>query len=562
MMNLKLLVVFVLLTGPAVAQPNAALQTLAKSFFEWRARTQPATGDDIPRVERPQGWVPDYSPEALKHYHSFYTSFRKQLNELSLYGFSRSDSVDYLLLHSAIERVNWELNVLKLPYRNPDFYVHQTLGAVFELLLIHTPITDQRIEEITRRLDSFENTLAHARQNLTDPFLGGAKIAIANLDGIGQKLEQVRLALNPQIKNTYRTPLGKAISRAGFALESYKAWLNGRLPAMNPKFEVGRDHYVYFLRNIALMPYTPEELLLIGQKEWARSVAFDLFEEIKNKDLPPNATFRNSQEQIAKEKIEEQAMRDFLEANDILTVPAGTGHYLNKKLPAHVEPLRFMGVTDDLTSETRLQEDGVSYIPEPSLNNPFFYRAIAQDPRPLIAHEGVPGHYFQLVRSWNHENPIRRRYFDSGANEGIGFYVEEMLLQLGLFDNKPRTREILYKWMRLRALRVEVDISLALGRFDIDKAAEYLHTTVPMDEATAREEADMFMLTPGQAISYQIGKSQIVDFLMEARLYQGEQFSLRHFHDYVMKNGNVPIALQRWEYLEKSDQVKKLWPVR
>jgi len=50
----------------------------------------------------------------------------------------------------------------------------------------------------------------------------------------------------------------------------------------------------------------------------------------------------------------------------------------------------------------------------------------------------------QLALSWAHENPIRRRYYDSGANEGIGFYAEEMMLQAGLWADSPRSREIIY----------------------------------------------------------------------------------------------------------------------
>jgi len=164
-------------------------------------------------------------------------------------------------------------------------------------------------------------------------------------------------------------------------------------------------------------------------------------------------------------------------------------------------------------------------------------------------HEGIPGHYFQLCLSWKHEDPIRRHYYDSGANEGIGFYAEEMMLQAGLFDDSPRTREIIYNFMRLRALRVEVDVKLALGEFTLEQAAKYLQEKIPMDSATAQQEAIVFATGPGQAITYQIGKLQIIKFLAEARMQQGEKFNLRAFHDFVWKNGNVPIALQRWEYL-------------
>ena len=78
-----------------------------------------------------------------------------------------------------------------------------------------------------------------------------------------------------------------------------------------------------------------------------------------------------------------------------------------------------------------------------------------------------------------------------------------------------------------------------------------------MDRDTARQEAISFSTAPGQAITYQIGKLQITRFLAEARLQQGDKFNLRAFHDFVWKNGNVPISLQRWEYLGKDDEVPK-----
>ena len=74
-----------------------------------------------------------------------------------------------------------------------------------------------------------------------------------------------------------------------------------------------------------------------------------------------------------------------------------------------------------------------------------------------------------------------------------------------------------------------------------------------MDATTARQEAIAFSTGPGQAITYQIGKLQITKFLADARMQQSEKFNLRAFHDFVWKNGNVPIALLRWEYLGLKD---------
>jgi uncharacterized protein (DUF885 family) len=214
-----------------------------------------------------------------------------------------------------------------------------------------------------------------------------------------------------------------------------------------------------------------------------------------------------------------------------------------------------MGVTDDLTGPARLDEDGTSYIRKPSNGLGFFALSTARDPRPILVHEGVPGHYFQLCLGWHNADPIRRHYYDSGANEGIGFYAEEMMLQAGFFDDNPHTRETIYSFMRLRALRVEVDVKLALGEFTLQQAADYLASTVPMDKKTALGEAAMFSSTPGQAISYQVGKIQIMQMLSDARRKEGAGFSMLKFNDFVWNNGNVPLSLQRWEMLGDASEV-------
>src|SRR5258708_32172461 len=106
-----------------------------------------------------------------------------------------------------------------------------------------------------------------------------------------------------------------------------------------------------------------------------------------------------------------------------------------------------------------------------------------------------------------------------------------MMLQGGLVDDSPHTREIIYNFMRLRALRVEVDVKLALGEFTLDQAGKYLQEKVPMDSDTARQEAMAFSTGPGQTSTDQIGQLQILKFLTEARMQHGEKFNLQPFHD-------------------------------
>jgi hypothetical protein len=563
MQTLKfLLICWLLLLSPAIvaSEPDrdVALQALAADFFEWRRVQQPVTGDDILRVERPEAWVPDFSPEALDEYRERYYAFLQALDQLDTEGWSIEDQVDAQLLKAAIERVHWELDVLKLPQRNPLFYLDQTLGSIFELLVLSSPITASRSENILLRLEHFPSTLKSARINLDQAVRPFAEAAIETLDGIDVRLLAVQAALKDEFPAELGERLAASTKAAVKALEKYREWLRSGLDTMQTAFAIGPHSYQWFLTHVALVPYTPGELLAQGQQAWNRSVAWDVIEKNQNRDLPGMPLFKSADHQIKASSLKENEIRVFLESSDLMTVPRWLQHYLNREIPDYLAPLSFMGVTDDLTSENRLDEDAYSYIPDPAEDLSYFKLASARDPRPLIIHEGIPGHYFQLALSWANPDPIRRRYIDSSVNEGIGFYVEELLLQAGLFDYSPRSREIIHSFMRLRALRVEVDIRLAVGDFTIEQAGDYLARAVPMDRETAVAEAVFFAFYPGQAISYQIGKLQILQFLSDAKLDQEEDFSLRRFHDYLMENGNVPIALQRWEYLGRDDQVLRL----
>jgi len=534
------------------------LQRLAADFWTWRAANQPISSDDIPRIERPDGWTSDWSHEAIERRRHKLNDFTTRHRNIDPESWPITQQVDYRLIGSAIARVHWELNITRGHERNPGFYVDQTLGLLFLAVLKPPPFTEARSREIIRYLQSFTHTVAAAKKNLSSPIKPFALAAMEKLFDARDRLMKVADSLGPVLSGVNATELHISTAEAIIALESFYHWLKTEVDGMTEATAIGRESYVWFLKHVALMPFTPEQLLVMGAHEWERSVAFETCEQTRNQGLPELDLFPDQVTQMAQEEFWEAASRRFLEAKGILTVPGWMKHYRNLPLPPYVEPLSFMGVTDDLTSDNRLAEDGVSYIKPPSPDLDYFSLSIAKDPRPLIVHEGVPGHYFQMALSWAHENTIRRRYYDSGANEGIGFYAEELMLQFGFFDDKPKLREIMYNFMRLRALRVEVDVKLATGEFTIDEAAERLEKIVPVDRGTARHEAVFFASSPGQAITYQIGKLQIVKFLADARLHQQQDFNLRAFHDYLWLNGNVPIALLRWELLELRDEIDSL----
>jgi uncharacterized protein (DUF885 family) len=265
-----------------------------------------------------------------------------------------------------------------------------------------------------------------------------------------------------------------------------------------------------------------------------------------------------AEEESARMARDDANIRLYMIEHQILTVTPDLPHWTIRLAPDYVAAFDGLGELDDFTGPSRLRQDGTRWIQPPSNDLPYFWKAYAQDTRTTGVHEGVPGHFFQLSLSLRNPDLIRRQYYDSVANEGIGFYAEEMMLQTGLYDDSPRSREIIYNFARLRALRVEVDVKLAVGEFTIAQAADYLARTVPMDKKTAEGEAAGFATAPGLGIAYEIGKLQIERMLAQQRLQKGDKFTLQEFHDYVWSNGNVPLSLQRWELLGLDDDVKKV----
>jgi len=535
------------------ASTSDTLDKLANDFWSWRAKYGPFTGDDVNRLERPGG-VRDWSAAAIDQRGRDLKDFDARYQKIDASGWPVPQQVDYRLIGSALSRVHWEFEVNPRWKRDPNFYIEQTLTPIVEALTVPGPYHEARSREILTRIENVPSILQQGSENLDkapEPFV---TVAMQALEGVRERLHKMATSLHP-VTTLDEKELSGASDRAADALEQFRANLQDRLPSSPKETALGRDAYVFFLKNVALYPYSPEQILAMGQQEWNRAVAFEDYEKERNKNVPPLQLAKDTDAWVKDAAAKELQIREFLDKRGILTVPAWLQHYTLRPIPEYLSVLSF-SENDDFTSPSRLNENCIRYVSEPSGNLGYFWRATAQDPRPIIVHEGIPGHYFQLCRSWKHEDPIRRHYYDSGANEGIGFYAEEMMLQNGLFDDSPHTREIIYNFMRLRALRVEVDVKLALGQFSLEEAAKYLEQKVPMDEQTARQEAIAFSTGPGQALTYQIGKLQIMQLLADARMQQGDKFNLRAFHDFVWKNGNVPIALQRWEYLGASDEVE------
>ncbi len=531
-----------------------SLAELTREFWAWRDATVPDSYDDITRVERPAGWLPDWSPGAVTARRGALAAFAARYRALELSGEPVGTQVDGRLLGSALARVHWELDLVAAWRYNPRFYVDQALVGVYNLLLVPAPVDAGRAAAVTALLRHVPVVLDAARANLaghaTRPFAECALRVLADAD---ERLRTAMTALATHVPAEARGALAAAAAVAAGALVSYRDWLTALLPSCRPPTPIGPAAFGYFLHRVALLPHTAAELREMGSQGWDRAVATEAVLRRRVRAEPP--VLPDADTQLAVQLADERAVRGYYVEHGLLSQPESLRRYRFDHLPAYLAPLTWLGVPHHAAGPSRVDEAAVRYVPAPHDELPYFQLADARDPRVGIAHEGA--HAQQLALSWAHPNPVRRHYYDSAANEGIAFYNEELLLLAGLYDGTPASARFVANAMRLRCLRVTVDIALALGDLGLDEAADVLATSVPMDRQTAWEEAVFFAGNPGQGLSFQTGKLQILDLLTTAAGQLGDRFDLRAFHDRLWREGNVPLALQRWELLGRRDHLDR-----
>src|SRR5215216_1133687 len=308
---------YVALLAEVQAQPDS-LEKLAADFWAWRAKYAPFTPDDVNRIDRPGG-MRDWSRVSIEQRRKDLTAFEARWKKLSPTQWPIPQQADHKLVGSAFSRVRWELEGNPRWKRDPNFYIEQTLTALSEALTVPAPYDETHSREILTRIENIPSILLQGSENLENPPAAFATVAVQNLDGIRDHLRTMASALvgSTTLK---AEELNAATDRAADALEKFQQELKDNLPKLPQQTALGRDAYIWFLRNVALMPFTPEELLAMGRQEWNRAVAFEAYEKNRNKDVPPLKIATDTSTWIKDAAKKELQIRKFLEDRSILTV--------------------------------------------------------------------------------------------------------------------------------------------------------------------------------------------------------------------------------------------------
>ncbi len=542
-------------TSPAVAQA-ASRPELTEIFATVRELRQPKLVDGIP----------DYSAAAVDEQKTRLADLKRRFDRIDPAGWPVADQVDYLIVRSELDTLDYGLNVYRATSRSPNFYLSSissfgmssgaTLSRLGQLVQLPPPFDRQRAREILDHMRNIPRILEQAKRNLTEPTKEMSRWALPTLANAEDSSRAFAEGLGEHFPPELRGELDAAALEMGASLTDFRAWIEARLPSMPSAEPLGREMYDWILKRIWLLPYDAEDILRMGEQEYARYLSFTAFEEARNEGLPRPQKAATTAEYAARTEADALAIREFLTRRNALTIPDFVGPYRRTEMPAYIQAFSLWAGL----SGYRTQDNGaVKYsVPEDHPYTETYWESIMRvDASTNIFHDGIPGHHFQGLVSARHPSPIRARHRDRVKSEGWSTYWEETAVQLGFYDDRPRSRELIYSFMRLRALRVIVDVKMALGEMTVDEAVAAL-MTVPMDRRIASEEADDFFAAPTGGIVYLVGKLQIERLLTERRRQLGDRFSLRTFHDDLVAAAWVPIELTRWEMTGAGEHARRM----
>jgi uncharacterized protein (DUF885 family) len=527
-----------------------ALRAMALEYYTWRNASYPVVSSD-------QGlhtWddkLTDYSMSAVRARRSHVEDLLARVRAAPpADGSSKDDRIDWLLFRAQLEGAAFFPRVMQPEESDPQLYVNECSNGIFSLLKKEYAPPRTRGRAATERLEAVPALLQTARVNLTKPVRLYAQLAIDSARGGDDLYTTSLLALTEGLTRPERARLLRARDIAVHALHEFAGWLEARLPTMPAWAPMGEEQYNYLLKHVYLLPFDARSVATLGEVELARYRALEALlkdPSLASPDPARAAAIPADQDAfLAAYQARQQEIIDFLSANRLVTVPPYIGAFSIRQLPEAFKPTSpggFMnppGLYDQDPS-------GFYFIPtyDPKSGN-FYIRAAIEDPRPILGHEGIPGHFLQISIANRLTNEIRRQHQDGVFVEGWALYTEEMLQRAGLFPGQSAAEGQVLRLARYRAARIGVDVNLQTGRWSFEDAVRYFMEAGGLDREAAEGEAAGAAAMPSQKITYTVGKWQIMRLLGRFRDHAGASFRLGDFHDRLLSHGTLPLSVIEW----------------
>jgi len=533
-MRIILLSLIIIVFLPSTsAQENNNYEQLHEFFFAWRDFESPPLKDG----------APDYTKAQFNKRLRKFKALEQKLAKIDTSGWTNSAQADYQLIRAEMNGYQFNQRVLKSWERDPAFYqtvwmyqsdvpAHEgpTNHALLEYWQYSFPLKGREKDDFIKYLRVIPPFLKQAELNLTGNARDLWVAGIRDIETQGKNLKAIKKILLKHHNQQRDIPLFAAIDRARKANANFIEWLEQQSPNKTGPSGIGKDNYSWYQKNVHLVPLSWEEEVQLLERELYRAWSFLKLEEHHNRNLPEMRAAESPEEFAKLTDNAVKKMMKFLENEDIM----------------YIKP----------NMEQALREHMGRYVP--SENRNFFSIGLHYDPLPLYSHFY---HWFDLaeIRDNPHINPIRRvaplyNMYDS-KNEGIATAVEEMFLHAGLYDDNPRSREIVWIMLAQRAARGLGSLYAHANMMTMAEASQVHVKWTPRnwmerEPDLLRFEQHLYLRQPGYGTCYITGK-YLIEKLMteyaEKLETEGKEFVLNDFLDQFNNAGSIPVELIRYE---------------
>ena len=529
MKNLLVIYLSLLSSFPSVIHSqDINRETLEILFNDWREF-------EIPPM---LNGAPNYTIQSFNNRMLEFRKLRERLNEIDKSKLDLESKVDWTLIWAEMNGFEFNFRVLKPWERDPAYYksvwmnrsdvpAHEgpTHHNVVEIWQYSFPLTDSESKKLIKQLGIIPSLNEQAKQNL----IGNAKdLWIAGIRDIDTQIGNLKsiISYTGVIEDI---PLVNIINEAIESTKSLSIWLKNESSKKSGPSGIGKENYTWYQNNVHLVPLSWDDEVMLLKRELYRAWASLKLEEHKNRNLPKLKSASNPKEYNLLASQASKDLIDFLENENIIDVK----HFYQEALDKHLG----------------------SFIDEEKRN--FFWITAHLDPKPLFSHFF---HWFELAEMDNNpsqniirKDPVLYNIFDS-RNEGVATAVEEMFMQLGLYEDNPRSKEIVYILIAQRAARGLGSLYAHANLMSMEEAGKIHSEYTPRGwMKTEKEllifEQHLYLRQPGYGTSYITGKYLFENALAEySRLNENIlSADIKNFFNELIKIGNIPMTLFHWE---------------
>lgn len=546
--------------GGAMADAASSFDQLLKDHWDNVLKEQVFFRRD-PDVFRMNGPLPDFSMEGIKRRQAFNEDILARLAEINEAALPVEDRVSFKLF-------KYERMAERESYKQPDHYFPLNIYAGYHTYFAEAPakmafLSEEDYDKYLVSLADYPRyngefmtalkaAVAKGYTHYCESFKGYEKTISRSIhDDVTESEFYAPVASFPTTiseskQNEYRTKVSALIKDV--VIPEYRAFhqffTEDYMPSCRSgvgitSLEGGDDYYRYLINFYTTTDMNPKAIHDLGLSEVARIRAemqviiekvgfegdFKAFLDSLRED-PKN--YAVSKQDLL-EKASYIAVRMQGELPKWFTVlPRGTFNI--KSSPG--------GGAYYVASSGDGKTPGTYYLGADNYKSQPLYNLEA-----LTYHEAAPGHHFQGALQQELDMPeFRKTLYHSAYGEGWGLYSESLGKEAGFYEDPISdfgrlTYEI---W---RACRLVVDTGMHAFGWSRQQAIEYLLANTALSEQGVTREIDRYISWPGQALSYKIGELRIKAMRERAEEALDDKFDIRRFHDTIVGNGSLPIAV-------------------